>query len=478
MSRRWQHASALLVLGLAAFALRLAYRIDYDEDIDTLRMALGVERFDVASLRPHAPFYPVYIALAKLFTLAGCSAHGALGMLGAISGAITVVTCAVLAFDLAGRRAAIAAGALAIASPFMWLASEKCSSDMTGTAFVMTALVLAVRARRTSSTALRTASLVVLGIGLGVRLSYFPFALACLVAIARDEGGLGAFWRRLRDLTFGVVLWLVPLVVVAGARPLVATTWTQAVGHFTRWGGSVVTVSSPAERVRGIVWGAWANVLGGAWPDAPGIRWIGAPILVALLVLAIRAASPSLLRRHPELVLSSLLYFAWAALGQNIVYKPRHLLPLCPLLVVALAIAAQRIRVAWALALGLAMQWMIDAEALVRAHLTPSPVASLVDFLRDSPDSRPVLTREADRLVETGAPARRVVAVRSDDDLLRAVDAEGSVFITSESLSRSLAATLDDRTSIAFSRPRSRYVDSLWNEISLLAIAPRSRPSP
>jgi hypothetical protein len=299
-----------------------------------------------------------------------------------------------------------------------------------------------------------------------------------LAEAAGEERGL-AFAGRLRDLLVGVVLWLVPLVIVAGPGPLVAQARIQALGHFTRWGGSVLTVSSPTERLHGLVWGVWANVLGGAWPDAAWYRWLAAPILVLLLAVGLRSAAPfrSFVRRQPELVVSSLLYLLWAALGQNIAFKPRHLLPLTPALVAMLSLGAealaQRTRAAFALVSLLAVEWMIDGERLARAHVSPSPVASVVRFLRDDADRRVVLTRELERMITMGAPARRVVAVPDDDALLRAVDAEGRVFITGEALSSDRIETLRRRGHspiVAFARPRSRYVDSLWNELSLYAI--------
>jgi hypothetical protein len=139
-------------LGAVALALRLAFRIDYDEDIDALRFALGVERFNVAELRPHAPYYPVVIAAAKVIAGLGASPRGALAILCALSGALLVPATALLAREVAGpedrRLRGFVAGALAVVSPFLWLSSEKLLSDMPGTALTAWALWLCARARR------------------------------------------------------------------------------------------------------------------------------------------------------------------------------------------------------------------------------------------------------------------------------------------------------------------------------------------
>ncbi|WP_437738740.1 hypothetical protein [Sorangium sp. So ce1335] len=526
-------AIALAALAVAALAARLLFRIDHDEDIDALRFALGVERFDVAELRPHAPYYPVFIAAAKGVALLGATPQAALGVVSAASGAAVVAFTALLARAVAGRRAAAFAGVLALASPFLWLSSEKLLSDMAGAAVTTAALWLCARARRLDRAArvapaappgaartepaaalpqadpraarARTGALVLLGAGLGVRLSYFPFALACLAVIARAEGGRLAWLARGRDLATGVLAWLVPLVLIATPRDLVATTWVQGLGHFTRWGGTAITVSSPLDRLHGVVWGLWANGLGGAWPDAPAARWLGAPLLAALLAAAALRAVP--LRRavraardQPELWASALAYFVWALLGQNIAYKPRHWLPLVPLLLVALAAGAASLAPAGAaaaratrripvraaapaaLVAALAAQWFADGLSLARQHQAPSPAASIVGFLREhGAEQRPVLTRDLDRMILEGAPGRRPVRVRSDAALVHAVEEAGpaGALLTSEALSPAARGVLAGRgyaISIRHARPRSRYVDALWSDLALLEAVPPAPP--
>ncbi|WP_437963281.1 hypothetical protein WMF04_26535 [Sorangium sp. So ce260] len=508
---------ALTALTAAALASRLLFRIDHDEDIDALRFALGVERFDVAELRPHAPYYPVFIAAAKGLALLGATPRAALALVSAASGAATVAFTALLAHAIAGRRAAAFAGVLALASPFLWLSSEKLLSDMAGAAGTTAALWLCARARRlrrapeaaspelaareARAARSRTCALVLLGLGLGVRLSYFPFALACLAVIARSEGGRLAWLARGRDLATGALAWLVPLVLIATPRDLVATTWVQGLGHFTRWGGTAITVSSPADRLHGVIWGIWANGLGGAWPDAPAARWLGAPILLALLAAAALRVAPlqraaRAARDQPEVWASALAYFLWALLGQNIAHKPRHWLPLVPLLLVALAAGAAALSPALpapagaprgralrsaapaALIAALATQWIADAISLARQHQAPSPAAAIVGFLRDAgAEQRPVLTRDLDRMIQEGAPGRRPVRVRSDDELVRSVEqaGPGGALITSEALSPAARDALAGRghaISIRFARPRSRYVDALWSDLALLEATP------
>lgn len=451
----------------------------------------------------------MFIAAAKVFTALSASPRQALALVCALSGALLVTATALLAREVAAaeRRRLVdhLAGALAAVSPFLWLSSEKLMSDMPGAALTTWALWLCARARRLETDGnparaahvLRTAALLLLGLGLGVRLSYFPVAIACFALIVRREGGLASIVARGRDLAVGVLVWLVPLIIAVPPRELVGTTLVQGAGHFTRWGGTAITVSSPWERLHGAVWGLWANVLGGAWPDAPASRWIAAPILIVFLAFAVRSAGTAqkiqkTLRAQPELWASALAYFGWALLGQNTVYKPRHWLPLAPLLVIAVASGAgSLIDVArsrwgdrarfWAAvpALVLFVQWLADGASLARAHLAPSPAAALVGFLAEPRDpshplaQTPVITADLARLIAEGAPLARVVRVSHPAEVVPLVLAQGDrgALITTEALSQKARADLAQRgyrLRVIFAAPRSRYVDSLWTELALV----------
>jgi hypothetical protein len=90
-----------------------------------------------------------------------------------------------------------------------------------------------------------------------------------------------------------------------------------------------------------------------------------------------------------------------------------------------------------------------------------------------------MITRELARLLHEGAPGRRVIGVAGDADLIQAVAASGpeGALITSEALSPAAIRALEGQgfsLSPAFAAPRSRYVDALWNELSLFAARPRS----
>jgi hypothetical protein len=172
-------------------------------------------------------------------------------------------------------------------------------------------------------------------------------------------------------------------------------------------------------------------------------------------------------------------YFVWAALAQNSANKPRHLLPLVPLFVLTVAAGADRIaersRAGLAAAGALASLWLVDAATLARAHLAPSPAAAIVDWLGALPQgSHVVITRDLGRMIAEGAPRSAVRVVDSNGDLVEAIEQSATrVLITTEALTPAARAELTARGRSlrpAFSRPRSRYVDSLWTELGVVEV--------
>src|SRR5262249_25651716 len=110
-------------------------------------------------------------------------------------GAAAVVGTTLLAREVLSERAGWVAAVLALASPFLWLQSEKLTSDAAGLALVTIGLWLCARARRVETEVgdaarrQRTIALLLLGLAMGVRLSYFPIALSCLAGILLAERG-------------------------------------------------------------------------------------------------------------------------------------------------------------------------------------------------------------------------------------------------------------------------------------------------
>jgi hypothetical protein len=365
---KWVGGAALLV-GVS----RLAVRARVPDDFDSIGFVRALERYDLAALQPHFPGYPVYVALGRAARLIWRAPLDAATAVSAAAAAATTVGVWRLAraagenyagensaheisahkpsagrisagensaFGNSATRTAWCAVALYAGAALPWVLGASALSDGTATALAVLAFAALVDQRPLAAGALA-------GLMLGARASYWPLA-ASFVAVAWRER------RALAGLAAGVVAWAAPFAAVVGPVRLVALGRVHVVGHFTAWGGSIVTRPSLVERA-----GAFARDL--AYDGvAPSLPLLGAVIALGLFG-AWRRRPP----RSRVVAIVALPYAAWVFVAQNVVEQPRHLLPLIvlALLAVAWAVAARPVAAAGAIA----------AVALAGAPLAVAP---------------------------------------------------------------------------------------------------------
>lgn len=370
---------ATAAVAAAALALRLAFRIDYAEEIDSVRFLLALERFDVTAHRPHFPGYPVFVFLGRALVALTGDAISALAILCAVAGALLVLPVALLAHASFGPRAGVLAAILAAVSPTVWLHSQKLLSDVPGLLFLFAGLALVVHGLGASPATpfaaasprprLVDAGFLVLGLALGVRLSYFPFLLSAAAVV----------WLRSRRwalplaaATAGGLAWAIPLVLVTGWERLVAIGRIQGTGHFNQWGGTLVTVPDLGERATALAWQVLAQGLGTWWSDRSALFLVPTAALAGILALQRWRARPSraALAHWAWLLLP---YLLWAFLAQNVTLKARHALPLVVLALVLAAVAVDRaLRSRGSVAAAVAAVWVAalgaSGLAVARAH--------------------------------------------------------------------------------------------------------------
>jgi hypothetical protein len=127
------------------------------------------------------------------------------------------------------------------------------------------------------------------------------------------------------------MVWLVPLVKAVTLQVLLHQALDFTHGHFADWGGSLLTVSDPAVRLAHLLWGIFPYGLGLWWIDLPYMQLLPSFCLISGLYLFLRDNKHIMQRRF--VLITLLPYLLWVFLAQN-VEKPRHVLPLIPLLLV------------------------------------------------------------------------------------------------------------------------------------------------
>lgn len=221
MAIRIRFLTAALACGfLAAHVQSLPYSLG---DIDTINFALGVESFDVVEHRPHPPGYPVFVALAKMSTVAvrwiapawDRTAQASVGLAswGIVAG--TLFAWILVGWWKALRQDPLAAwfaAALAIGSPLFWFTTARPLSDATGLVAAVAVQLVLVRAL----TRLREGR---------------AEPRMAVVAAAFSAGVIVGLRTQTFWLTAPLLLWLAGAVIARGRWPVaVAMTLAAAVG--------------------------------------------------------------------------------------------------------------------------------------------------------------------------------------------------------------------------------------------------------
>ena len=137
---------ALTVVVMITRWLALARTLwDWDEAL----FSLALRHYDVAAHHPHPPGFPLYIATAKLFQLAGFSDFHALQAVSFLAGVAIVPAMFLLGRELrAGFRVSLIAAALLAFFPNVWLYGGMALSDVPSMTLVVLAVALLLRACR------------------------------------------------------------------------------------------------------------------------------------------------------------------------------------------------------------------------------------------------------------------------------------------------------------------------------------------
>ncbi|MFN3466176.1 MAG: hypothetical protein ACK4WF_00555 [Candidatus Brocadiales bacterium] len=408
----------LVVLGLTS---RIPFTGRYLGEWDEVGFALALRDYDIVAQQPHFPGYPVYVWLSQMAMGLVKEDIGALGLVSAFFGSLAVLPLYYLALYMYSGRVAVLVAFLFLTNPVCWLYSERPLAEATGIFFLLLYLCLLFMGMRESVNPwIPPLGAFFMGITLGARLDYFPFLSGLFYvltyahwrySIFRISCFLGAF-------ALGVVVWLFPFVLMVGQEVLSHQALDFAQGHFTDWGGSIVTVPNPSVRLGHLLWDVFPAGLGLWWIDLSYMRLIPSVCLLSGLYAFLRENEHDLQRRFILAVL--LPYLLWVFFAQN-VEKPRHVLPLIPLLLLAASAGMLRESPINMSRLGLLVLTVIilGATSLKLVHhysQSRPPLMQLVSYVQSAPSnfdqsSTRIYCGETKRLFEYYAPgwdARRV----------------------------------------------------------------------
>jgi hypothetical protein len=318
---------AIAAVFVAGFAARLPWLARVEQDVDGVRFVGAVLRFDVERMHPHPPGYPVYVAPAiALHRALGLSPAVALSTVSALGGALCAASLYALARAWGSARAtALAWALLGSALPGLALLSTRPGSDALGLGLAM--LAYALVARGTLIAALSALS--ALSLLAGARHSLFALVLPAAVlalSIARRERALS---RAVVVCAASLCAWLGPLLAVQGARSWWRALTVHAHGHFTDYGGTLLTERDLPSRL-----GAFVRALA-----TQGLfeRSLASWASITLSLLVCVGVYSTAREAHSEpsrraLFAGTALYALWVLLAQNVLWAPRHALAALPAL--------------------------------------------------------------------------------------------------------------------------------------------------
>jgi len=187
--------------------------------------------------------------------------------------------------------------------------------------------------------------------------------------------------------------------MITGWDQLIEIALEHSSGHFAEWGGAITTESSITIRIIGICRSIFADGFGGWWEGRFLINiLIGLGLIIPIMTFYKSIAEFVKRRGVLLLVGSSVIYLVWIYLGQNVVYKARHVLPLIPLLILVVGgVWGKLLRFRYGKVLFLLFIFIMGYNTvdLSIEHKKPPSIAQALDWLR-SPEYK-----EADVLIVT-----------------------------------------------------------------------------
>ena len=223
--------------------------------------------------------------------------------------------------------------ALILANPMIWIMSNRYMPDLMGLSLFVASFYMLVCQNEKKYMYIGG---VISGLLLGVRLSYFPLLILPMIKVLRENKKNTL--QFISSIALGVVIWLIPIVYITGLDNLIYVAQNQSLGHFTDFGGTMITESDWSYRIKLFLHTIWSDGLGGYWLGRSFIT-----ILLSISMIPILFSSISYFKSNPldskiKILIGCIaLYVIWILFFQNIVYKSRHVLPVIYFIIVLLS---------------------------------------------------------------------------------------------------------------------------------------------
>ena len=130
------------------------------------------------------------------------------------------------------------------------------------------------------------------------------------------------------------------MIIITGFDNLVYLAQNQTIGHFTDYGGTILTENHWLDRFKYFFHTIWSDGLGGYWIGRSNITLISSLFLLPILFYSCKKIlnDPMSYKKVHMLIISVILYSIFIMFFQNIIYKSRHVMPVVFLIIFLISV--------------------------------------------------------------------------------------------------------------------------------------------
>ena len=312
------------ILLILCIISRILTSIFYIEDIDSLRFAYSiVDEYNLLKLQPHFPGYAIFCFIAKILYMVFGNMGFVFSLIGGASTFIIIYFSLKLLDSKLYSKEGLFLLLLIFFNPMFWLMANRYMPDLMGLSALIASFYLITQKEKQHI----ILGGLMIGILAGIRISYLPFLIYPTLLILIKRKNTSSF---IVSGLCGVLIWLVPLIWVTGYQNLYLTAHKHLLGHFTEYGGTILTENSWHVRLQYLIHTIWSDGFGGYWYNRSLITLILSFLLIPIFILTSRKIKFLFYNNSvfKYLILSSIIYLIWIFFFQNIIYKSRHVMPL------------------------------------------------------------------------------------------------------------------------------------------------------
>ncbi|MBL4654669.1 MAG: hypothetical protein JKY33_02445 [Bacteroidia bacterium] len=460
-----------IIVLVLCIASRLLTTIYYIEDPDSLRFALATQEYDLQKLQPHFPGYPVFCFIVNVIYAVCGKFSISFSIIGGLATFLLMCSARSILNSIYPQAKLWILDVLIFFNPMIWLMGNRYMSDILGLAAIMVGLLFFVKYIKSKCITDIVLFGLITGLAFGVRLSFIPFLFIPAIYITIIDKRR---WSFLLSLIMGGLIWIIPFVFIMGLDGILDSAAKQSTGHFGEWGGTIITENAYWLRLKYLFQGIWAHGLGGYDGGRHWLTLLVSGGLVFSIFGFIKAKNIG--HDHKKIiqiiVASTLLYLLWIYFFQNIMYKPRHVLPVVAVILMIITVGLSK-HMSSNLRKGIAAIFLISYSVvgivIAKQHQNPSAISQALSYLKGQDNTKTVVSIPlVNQYFGKQALKVELVDVETDAEFESVINRYESFYYVGKSIPE-----FDIEIVHANTFYHNPYVNNLWPSVKVYELARR-----